>query len=188
VDSTTRWRIWALLVALALLAVACGGDSASLVRYDIPDTTISIEHPEGWLTASEGGATLLAETEDAFRGSFEQDPPPLSDLTIVFDHRELTFMRSIGLGEDASPRDLMLFNVQNFGWSVISDTRSVEVFGDEAIAARVSTGIGVSEVIQGFLPGGEEIFLLQVSGPNEAALDAFASTWDDIVAGVTATG
>ena len=92
-DRPIRRRLGPLLVALAFLAVACGGNPSSLVRYDIPDTAISIEHPEGWLTASEGGATLLAETEDAFRGAFEQETPPLDDLTIVLDHRELAEAR-----------------------------------------------------------------------------------------------
>ena len=58
-------------------------------------------------------------------------------------------------------------------WEVLGETRQIEILGMEAVAARVATPIGVSEVIQGFLPGAEEIFLLQVSGPDEAALDDF---------------
>lgn len=183
-DRTALRRFGVLLVTLASVTAACGGGSASLERYDIPGTEFSIQHPQGWQTVTEAGATLLAETEDAFRGAFEQDPPPLSDLTIVFDHREIAFMEAIGLTGDATLLDLFLFNVENFGWQALGGTWSTEVLGEEALSARVKTSIGVSEVIQGYLPGGEEIFLLQVSGPDEAALDDFDPTWDVIVVGL----
>ena len=74
--------------------------------------------------------------------------------------------------------------MENFGWQALGNTWSTEVLGEEALSARVSTSIGVSEVIQGYLPGGEEVFLLQVSGPNETALDEFDPTWEAIVAGL----
>jgi len=70
----------------------------------------------------------------------------------------------------------------------IGEIGTVDVLGTEALRARVTTRIGVSEVIQGSLPTGEEIFLLELSGPDEASLDDFLSVWEAIIASLAPIG
>lgn len=179
-----RTRAAIAITALAVVVSACGS-GVSMDRYEVPEAGISIEYPRAWQAVTDGGATLFAETEDAVRAAYEPDPPPVRDLSIVFDHRDLEFMRSIGFAADpVTPQSLLDFNSGNFGWESIGETRQIEILDMDAVAVRVATPIGVSEVIQGFLPGAEEIFLLQVSGRDEAALDDFDALWQEIIASI----
>jgi len=179
-----------MISALLLLVTACGGSAEiPLEQYEITEAGIVIEHPVGWQTATDGRATVLAETQDGFLAAFEADPPLAHDLTIIFDHREIEFMRSIGFdAEPATPAGLFEFNLDNFGWEALGEMRNIEILGSDAVVVRVATQIGVSEVIQGFLPGGEEIFLLELSGPDEQVLDDFLPIWEAIIADIAPIG
>jgi len=67
---------------------------------------------------------------------------------------------------------------------VIGDIGTIEVLGVKALRARVTTRIGVSEVVQGALPDSPDIFLLELSGPDERSLDDFLPIWEEIVASI----
>jgi len=185
-----RIRVPALVSALLVLVSACGGSGATkLEPYELPGPQLVMDRPSEWLAVTEGRATLFAETQEAKDAAYLAPRPPVTALTIVFDHRLVEFMRTIGfVTEPFTNEDLFEFNRGNFGWEVIGEIGTVDVLGTEALRARVTTRIGVSEVIQGSLPTGEEIFLLELSGPDEASLDDFLSVWEAIIASLAPIG
>jgi len=181
-----RTRIPVLIAAMALLVAACGGSAqVDLESYELPGPLLVLDRPVDWLAVTEGRATLFAETQEAMDAAYLTDQPPADALTIVFDHRDLEFMRTIGYSAfPPTNEDLFEFNSGNFGWEVIGDIGTIEVLGVKALRARVTTRIGVSEVVQGALPDSPDIFLLELSGPDERSLDDFLPIWEEIVASI----
>jgi hypothetical protein len=171
-----------------LASAACGGGGDGLETYDLGVVGYEIGYPDGWLTVTEESVTVFAETQEALDAAYSAAPGPTTALSIVFDHRSLEFLRGIGFEADpATPEALFDFNEGNFGWELAANPTETELFGVPAFSARIETGLGVSDVIQGIFPGGDEVFLLELTGPDEEALDAFAPTWELILGSVTAS-
>ena len=176
----------ALIASVAVLIAACGGSAETdLEPYELLGPQLVIDRPVDWLAVTENRTTLFAQSQDALDAAYAVPPPPATALTIVFDHRHIDYMRSIGyVAEPPTNQDLFEFNSEEFGWELIGETETIEVLGSEALRARVITQVGVSEVIQGALPDSPDIFLFELSGPDPQALDSFLSTWETIVASV----
>lgn len=162
----------------------------------------SIDYPAGWFALSEGSITYIAQTEEQLRGRFEDPTPPAVAMSIGFDFRTVTFLRSIGLtAEDPTAQDLLEFNIRNFDWTDVRDMGEVEIFGTTAAVARVTDPDGdVAIQYQGVLmdgilsdtefvdPGGEKlIFLFGFGAPTAEEVDAFLPAWETIIESITAT-
>jgi hypothetical protein len=113
---------------------------------------------------------------------FRDNPPPREGYEIGHDHRDMVFMRSIGLGEEPTLQDLFEFNKDVFEWQEPVEVSESEAFGVPAVAARLCDTEGCEYTLMGFV--NDEAFYLFTSAETEEELDAFLPTFEQMVASI----
>jgi hypothetical protein len=146
------------------------------------DFGFSIDYPAGWFAEVDPSepVTLISQLEDDHRRAFRSGNITYRGIGISHDHRDLAFMRGIGLPADASIDDLVQLNAEFFEWREPFEVIEAEVFGVSAVSVRVVDGRGNSNIVlQGFLDN--RVFLFELKAPSEEALDAFLPTWEEML-------
>ncbi len=159
------------------------GDAYELDEtYVFPGFGFSMAIPAGWPADTRGPVTKINELEADHATAFRDDPPPREGYEIGLDHRDMVFMRSIGLGENPTLQDLFEFNKDNFEWQEPVEVSESEAFGVPALAARSCDTEGCGYTLMGFV--NDEAFLLGTGAATEEELDAFLPTFKQMVASI----
>ncbi|MGI9623324.1 MAG: hypothetical protein ACR2PK_10850 [Acidimicrobiales bacterium] len=151
----------------------------------MPTDRPAIDYSSGWSAETNGVFTQIAPTEEAFT-RVDGEVGPAEGLGVGLIHQTA---ESLGLGSDGvTLEDLVEFNIGALGWTDVRDLAEVEIFGSQAIRARV-TGPEGREFIyyQGVSADTGELFLLGFGAPTSEILDEFLPTWDAMVESITAT-
>jgi hypothetical protein len=148
--------------------------------YTLTEFGFTIDYPAGWHTGRDGPTTIICELEEDVR-RLQIDNDTVSGYCILHEHRDMRFMRSIGLPVDATIEDLFQFNSDFFGYQEPEVSAST-LFGAPAIQVITVDETGPTLELTGFLD--DEAFLLSLQAPTTDALDAFLPTWAAIVAAI----
>jgi hypothetical protein len=193
-----------LLLLVSLLVAACNGEqpaqqagaepvveptsSVAGDAYELDETYVfpgfgfSMAIPAGWYAGTDGPATRINELEADHLTAFRDDPPFREGYEILHDHRNMTFMRSMGLGEDPTLQDLFELNKRVLGWQEPVEVSETEVFGVPALAARACDTVSCEYALMGFV--NDEAFYLRSKAKTEEELDAFLPTFEQMVASI----
>ena len=196
------------LLVSALLLAACGAqstDSNESLRPETageeeapPDSTagedplpelsertsfagfsFSIAHPSGWLVATDDPVTIINELAEDHETALQDERPPAIGYGVALDHRDMVFMRGLGLPEEPTLQDLFELNSGFFEWTNSLQATETEVFDAPALAIKAQEGENWTQTLMGF--ANEEAFLLSLTAPTEEALDAFLPTWEKML-------
>lgn len=148
--------------------------------YSLTDFGFTIDYPVGWYTGRDGPTTIICELAEDVR-RLQIDNATVAGYCILHEHRDMGFMRSIGLPADATVEDLFQFNLAFFGYQEPKVTKTT-LFGAPAIQVIAVDDTGPTLEVTGFL--GDEAFLLSLQAPTTSALNTFLPTWETIVAGI----
>lgn len=163
----------------AATEVAFAATEAARVIHVFTGFGFSIEHPEGWLAETRLTVTIISELEEDHDHAFG-DPFPRAGYQVFLDHRDVPFMQSIGLPENATLDDLLELNINEFDWQV-SDVLETEIFGVPALRVKYDhdNENGAHVFYMGFIEG--EAFLFGLGAPSEDAIDEFMPTWEKMI-------
>ncbi len=178
-------RILAIMLLSPLIFVTLAQEPLALTQtHEIAGLGFSIDYPAGWFADSQAPATLISQLEVDHEQAFSDSDSPQVGIVIAFDHRDIDFMRSIGLPADATMTDLVQLNAGFFEWQEPFEVVDTEVFGVPAASVRTVDDNGFSTVtLQGFI--GEEMFLLSIVAPPPGeVLDDFLPTWEAMLASI----
>jgi hypothetical protein len=151
---------------------------------EFPGFAYRIDHPAGWtLYTCPPAFALAADSTDAALFCASDAPP--NDLVMGFDHRDLNFMRTIGLPAEATLDDLVALNQREFDQEIL-DEADTTIFGVPARRTRFADDEGaVGIVYAGFLD--DEAFLLGFTAPSTERLEEHMATIEAMVASLQAT-
>ena len=111
---------------------------------------------------------------------------PLKGHRVALDHREMPFMRQLGLTEDPTIDNLLTFNTEYGGWQEPLTVTQTVVFGVPALSVKTSKQNGNwTNALIGFLD--DEAFLLFVIVPSEETLNNFLATWTRMLESIKPT-
>ena len=148
--------------------------------YALTDFGFTIDYPAGWYTGRDGPTSIICELAEDVR-RLQIDNAAVSGYCILHEHRDMSFMRAIGLPADARVDDLFQFNLEFFGYQDPKVTKAT-LFGVPAIQVIAVDDTGPTLEVTGLLA--DEAFLLSLQAPTTDALDTFLPTWEAIVAGI----
>ncbi len=164
-------------------AESAAADALALTEtYAFPGFGFSIDYPGAWLSETRDTVTVINELESDHDNAFNDGSPPDAGLGVSFDHRDLAFMRGIGLAEEASLDDLFELNRDFFEWQEPLDTQELELFGAPALKVKATDGDGWSYTYMGF--ANDRAFLLAFGAPTEQELDDHMATWDQMLVSI----
>jgi hypothetical protein len=151
--------------------------------FQFPGFGYAINHPTGWTVNTCPPAFVIAADPVDAEQFCSSDAPP-SDLAMGFDHRDLNFMRSIGLPADATLDDLVALNQREFSQEIVDEIETM-LFGVPARRVRVTYDQGAAGIAYaGYLD--DEVFLLICDAPTAEALDRHLVTIEAMVASLRA--
>jgi hypothetical protein len=150
--------------------------------YPFPGFGFSIDYPAGWSVETQDTVTIISELESDLQNAFQEDPPPIEGFNFTLDQRTLSFMRGLGLPEEATLEDLLDLNRGFFDWEEPLDIVETELFGAAALSIMTSDGEVSRNTLMGF--AGDRAFLLQFATPEEKALDSVSPIWSQMLASI----
>ncbi len=143
----------------------------------------TIDYPAGWFAASDDSVTNISQLEVDHLRAFSGGTFPTTGIGVSLDHRDITFMRGIGLPADATTADLVQIFAAFFEWQEPFEAVEIEVFGVLAASVRAIDGSGNTALtLQGFIA--DEVFVLFIFSPSDEVLDAFLPTWEAMLASI----
>jgi hypothetical protein len=154
--------------------------------YTFPSFGFSIDYPAGWSVETRDTVTIISELESDLQNAFQEDPPPIEGFSLSLDQRSLSFMRGLGLPEEATLEDLLDLNQGFFDWQEPLDIVETEAFGAPALSIMTSDGEVSRNTLMGY--AGDRAFLLQFSAPSDQALTDIAPTWNQMLASIQPAG
>ena len=173
-----------LIMAIGLFAlVGCGqSPDEPFDTHVFSGFGFSIDYPEEWLAETQDTITSLAELEEDHARILRGGTFDVAGISVALDHRDMPFMKSIGLQENSTLDDLLEFNADTFSWQV-SAVAETEIFGVPALRAELVNQFGDAAVFyMGFIK--DEVLLFGLSAPSEDALEEFMSTWEEMLASI----
>jgi hypothetical protein len=179
-----RSACWIVLLALltACTPQATVRDLQALKvteAYAIPGFGFGIDHPEGWQVETD------AETSVTRINQYRRHPD--RGVRILLDYEPLETLQADGLQENPALEQLAEFNATYFdipeevvAAAVVSEAT---IFGVPSLRVRFTQADGQSvDALQGLI--GESVFLLWAATPTEAHMEAFAPTWEAMLASI----
>lgn len=142
----------------------------------ITDFGFSIDYPEGWYAGTRDTVTNISQLERDHERNFGGNLAPSGYLVIV-DHRDMDFMRNLGLSSDPSLEDLLELNIDYFNLEdpEVSET---EIFGVPALCAMADKLFETVMKCGGFIA--DEAFLVSVKAPTEEKFDQLLVIWEEM--------
>lgn len=150
--------------------------------YTFPGFGFTIDYPAGWSVETQGNVTIISELEADLKNAFQEDPPPIEGFNLTLDQRSLSFMRGLGLPEEATLEDLLDLNQGFFDWQEPLDIVETEAFGAPALSIMTSDDEVSHNTLMGY--AGDRAFLLQFATPEEKALDSLSPIWSQMMASI----
>lgn len=138
----------------------------------IADFGFSIDYPAGWFAGTRDTVTTISQLERDHEHNFGGRLPPLG-YQVILDHRDMDFMRDLGLPSDPSLEDLLELNIDYFNL-LDPEVSETEIFGEPALCATVRT----KNKCGGFI--GDETFLVSVKAPTKAKFDQVLAIWEEM--------
>lgn len=174
-----KYSVVILSSALIALAGCTQAPEEPSNTHIIPRFGFSIDYPQDWLAETQGTITHISELEEDHAHAFLDDQYRPAGYAITLDHRTVSFLQSIGLKENSTLDDLLVFNAGNFDWQE-STVEETEIFGVPALRAKnVDEDGSARDIFMGFVE--DEVFLFGLGSPSEDARDEFSSEWEEML-------
>lgn len=154
--------------------------------YEFPDFGYSIDYPAGWFVDTEPPVTVISELHEDHQRALRGAVFSVSGYQVTLDHRDISFMRSIGLPNNPTLDDLLNLNADFFAWQEPISPQNIMVFESEAYSVETEDGRNWGVSVMGFREG--EAFLLSFLAPTENARDAFLPRWAQMLEGLRREG
>jgi len=154
--------------------------------YEFPDFGYSIDYPTGWFVDTQPPLTVISELHEDHQRALRGAVFSVSGYQVTLDHRDISFMRSIGLPNNPTLDDLLDLNADFFAWQEPISPQNMIVFESEAYSVETQDGRNWGVSVMGFREG--EAFLLSFVAPTENARDAFLPRWAQMLESIRQEG
>ena len=176
-----------LFIAIFGLIVISGcGKSGPLELTEthiITGFNFSIDYPEGWIAATEGPLTYIAEFQTDFdqRKNFDWE---FVGIGIVLEHRPLSFLRELGLPPGTPTLDdLFALNIDELTGMTNPNITEATIFGVPALRSEYYEEDSWDISYAGFI--NNEAFFFIVGAGTEEMLNDFKPTFELMIASIT---
>lgn len=176
-----------LFIAIFGLIVVSGcGKSGPLElteTHNITGFNFSIDYPEGWIAATEGPLTWIAETQIDFDQRHNRNHE-LVRIGMSLEHRPLSFLKELGLPSDSPTLDdLFSLNINEKTGMTNPNITETTIFGVPALRSEYYEEDHWEISYAGFV--NNEAFFFIVSAPTEEMLNDFKPTFELMIASIT---